>query len=186
MEKQTQSNPILSAVALAKADSKWRKPCLTVGTLTQGSPKNALLVAVTASAKSAKSIPFNSAIKAVAQIEKGEFESTGEKIETIEKLEFYKNGREGIVVRIDRFGNIITNLPRQQKNKYCVETTEKKWIRQAHHIKYTMNLYANYEAAKDGELFLIEGSSNTLEISLKNGNANEQLCMKTGERIRIS
>jgi len=53
--KQTQSNPILSAVlsgvapvlrsfsgeglaeteALAKADSKWRKPCLTAGTLTQ-------------------------------------------------------------------------------------------------------------------------------------------------------
>jgi hypothetical protein len=33
--KQTQSNPILSAEALAKADSKWRKPCLTAGTLTQ-------------------------------------------------------------------------------------------------------------------------------------------------------
>jgi len=30
--KQTQSNPILSAIALAKADSKWRK---TAGTLAQ-------------------------------------------------------------------------------------------------------------------------------------------------------
>jgi S-adenosylmethionine hydrolase len=115
--------------------------------------------------------------KAAAQIEKGEFENTGKKIETIEKLEIYKKDREGAVVRIDRFGNIITNLAKQQKNKYCVETAKNK---------YTMNLYTNYEAAKEGELFLIEGSSNTLEISLKNGNANEQLCIKTGEKIKIS
>lgn len=114
--------------------------------------------------------------KAAAQIEKGEFESTGEKTETIEKLNLYKNDREGIVVRIDQFGNIITNLTGQGKNKYHVETV---------HNKYTMSLYTNYESAKEGELFLIEGSSNTLEISLKNGNANKQLGMKTGERIRI-
>jgi hypothetical protein len=114
--------------------------------------------------------------KAAAQINKGEFESTGEKTETIEKLELYKKEREGIVVRIDQFGNIVTNLTKQQKNKYRVETTEKK---------YTMNFYTNYETAKEGELFLIEGSCNTLEISLKNGSANKQLCMKTGEKIRI-
>lgn len=115
--------------------------------------------------------------KAAAQIEKGEFENIGEKIETIEKLNLYKNGREGIVVRIDQFGNIITNLAGQEKNKYHVETV---------HNKYTMSLYTNYESAKERELFLIEGSSNTLEISLKNGSANEQLCMKTGEKIKIS
>ncbi len=115
--------------------------------------------------------------KAAAQIEKGEFESTGDKTEAIEKLEFYKKDREGIVVRIDQFGNIITNLTGQGKNKYHVETAENK---------YTMNFYANYDSAKEGELFLIEGSSNTLEISLKNGNANEQLCMKPGEKIKIS
>ncbi|GAG90406.1 unnamed protein product, partial [marine sediment metagenome] len=56
--------------------------------------------------------------KAAAQIEKGKFEGTGDKTEMIEKLELYRNDREGIVVRIDRFGNIITNLARQGKNKY--------------------------------------------------------------------
>ncbi|GAH07023.1 unnamed protein product, partial [marine sediment metagenome] len=60
--------------------------------------------------------------------------------------------------------------------KYHVETV---------HNKYTMSLYTNYESAKEGELFLIEGSSNTLEISLKNGNANKQLGVKTGEKIKI-
>ncbi len=115
--------------------------------------------------------------KAAAQIENGKFESTGKKTKTIKKLKLYKKGRYGIVVRIDRFGNIITNLPRQKKNKYCVKTAKKE---------YTMNLHTTYEAAKKGELFLIEGSNKTLEIGLKNGSANEHLCMKTGERIKIS
>jgi len=115
--------------------------------------------------------------KAAAQIENGKFASTGKKIKTIKKLELYKKGREGIVVRIDRFGNIITNLARQKKNKYCVETAKKK---------YMMNLHTTYEAAKKGELFLIEGSNKTLEISLKNGSANDHLRMKPGEKIRIS
>jgi len=41
------------------------------------------------------------------------------------------------------------------------------------------------ETAKEGELFLIEGSNKTLEISLKNSSANKQLCMKPGEKTRI-
>ncbi|MHC4074509.1 MAG: hypothetical protein ACYSWW_03785 [Planctomycetota bacterium] len=35
-------------------------------------------------------------------------------------------------------------------------------------------------------MFLIEGSSNTLEISLKNGNANDKLRVETGMKIEIS
>jgi hypothetical protein len=115
--------------------------------------------------------------KAAAQIENGNFESTGKKIKTIKNLELYKKGRYGIVVRIDRFGNIITNLARQKKTTYCVKTATGK---------YTMNLHTTYEAAKGEELFLIEGSNETLEISLKNGSANDHLCMKPGERIKIS
>jgi S-adenosylmethionine hydrolase len=49
-----------------------------------------------------------------------------------------------------------------------------------------MNYYPNYHTAKDNELFLLEGSNNTLEISLKNGNANDRLHIKTGEKIKIS
>jgi len=115
--------------------------------------------------------------KAAANIDLGRFETIGEKIREIEKLELYKRGREGIVVRIDRFGNIITNLPKQEKDRYSVVIDEKK---------YLMNYYPNYSAAKEGELFLIEGSNNTLEISLKNGNANDRLRLKTGQKIEIS
>ncbi|MFZ0035126.1 MAG: SAM-dependent chlorinase/fluorinase [Sedimentisphaerales bacterium] len=114
--------------------------------------------------------------KAAANIDLGGFETTGEKIERIEKLEFYKNGREGIIVRIDAFGNIITNLEKQKKDKYSVEIDGKG---------YMMEYYPTYCAAKKGELFLIKGSSNTLEISLKNGNANEILGVRTGKKVRI-
>jgi len=116
-------------------------------------------------------------VKAAANIDSGRFETIGEKIEEIEKLELYRKAREGIVVRIDRFGNIITNLAKQEKDKYSVVIDEKKYI---------MNYYPNYYAAQENELFLIEGSSNTLEISLKNGNANNELHVKTGGKIKIS
>jgi len=115
--------------------------------------------------------------KASANINKGDFGNLREKVEKIEKLELCQNEREGIVVRIDKFGNVITNMPKQDKDKYSVEINDKK---------YTMNCYLNYDAAKDDELFLIEGSSNTLEISLKNGNANENLRAKSGDKIKIS
>jgi len=115
--------------------------------------------------------------KVAANINKGNFEDLREKVEKIEKLELYQQAGEGIVVRIDKFGNVITNMPKQDKDKYSVEINEKK---------YTMNCYLNYDAAKDDELFLIEGSSNTLEISLRNGNANDKLQTKTGDKIKIS
>ena len=115
--------------------------------------------------------------KAAANIEIDKFETIGEKIEKIEKLELYLDGRTGIVVRIDRFGNIVTNLVKQDKGKYTVEIGDEK---------YTMRYYTNYDSAKDDELFLIEGSNNTLEISLKNASANDTLILRPGEKIRIA
>lgn len=114
---------------------------------------------------------------ATGDIEAGKFKTIGEKIKEIQKLEFYRKAREGIVTRIDRFGNIITNLPKQEKDKYFVAIGKKE---------YQMRYYPTYETAKEGELFLIEGSSKTLEISVKNGSANEKLHLRAGERIRIS
>ena len=115
--------------------------------------------------------------KAAAEIDLGRFGETGKHIERIEELELYRAGREGIVVRIDRFGNIVTNIDRLQKDEYSVAIGEKE---------YVMGYCATYGAAKEGELFLIEGSCNTLEISLKDGNANERLGLQPGDKIRIS
>jgi hypothetical protein len=115
--------------------------------------------------------------KAAADIVLGNFNEVGEKTKEIERLELYQNQREGIVVRIDRFGNIITNLAKLDKDKYSVQMTGKKFV---------MNYCPDYDSAKYNDLFLIEGSGNTLEISLKNGSADDKLHVKVGEKITIS
>ena len=104
------------------------------------------------------------------------FDSIGRQIKKVEKLDLHQAGAEGIVVRIDRFGNIITNLPKQDKDTYRVEIGQQK---------YQMRFLANYHVAKENELFLVEGSCNTLEISLKNGSANNRLNLTTGTKVRI-
>ena len=95
----------------------------------------------------------------------------------MEKLELCRNERVGTVVRIDRFGNIITNLPSEGKTDYSVDIDGRN---------SRMDFYPNYETAPEDELFLIEGSCKTLEISLKNGNANERLNVETGTSIEIA
>jgi S-adenosylmethionine hydrolase len=114
--------------------------------------------------------------KAAAEIDLGGFDNLGRKIERIEKLQLHQQNREGIVVRIDGFGNIITNLTNCRKQTYSVITGDKK---------YQMNFYPTYDAAEENELFLIEGSCNTLEISLKNDNANKKLNLNPGAKIKI-
>ncbi len=115
--------------------------------------------------------------KAAANINLGRFDRLGEKISELKKLQLYRNGREGIVARVDRFGNIITNLPKLDKDTYCVQIAGKT---------YQMKFYPTYRAAEAGELFLIEGSSNTLEVSLKNASANDKLQTEPGTKIKIS
>lgn len=115
--------------------------------------------------------------KAAARIEMGRFDELGPETRKMKELELYQNGPEGLVVRIDKFGNIVTNIPRQHKNKYTVQTGPKA---------YPMAFHATYDKARDNELFLIEGSNNTLEISLKNGAANDLLNLSSGVQIRIS
>lgn len=51
--------------------------------------------------------------------------------------------------------------------------------------KYQMNFYPIYDTAAENEPFLIEGSCNTLEIILKNDNANKKLHLKSGVKIKI-
>ena len=115
--------------------------------------------------------------KAAANVDLGHFNTLGPTTQELRKLDLYRNERVGVVVRIDRFGNIITNLPGEDKVAYSVEVQG---------CCCRMDFYPNYDEAAENELFLIEGSCKTLEISLKNGNANERLNLKAGQRIEIA
>jgi S-adenosylmethionine hydrolase len=115
--------------------------------------------------------------KAAANIELGGFDKTGARIDQIDRLDLYRQGREGIVVRIDSFANVVTNIDKLPKAEYSVNIGRKKT---------RMKFYPDYSSAQEGELFLIEGSNGTLEISIRNGRANDVLGVEPSTRIEIS
>ena len=115
--------------------------------------------------------------KAAAQLENGiRIEKLGKKTTVKTKLDFHLNEREGEVVRIDYFGNIITNLSSLNKKMYNVKTKN---------FNQKLSFYETYESAPESKLFLIKGSSDTLEISIKNSNASNKLKSKIGDIIKI-
>jgi len=116
--------------------------------------------------------------KAAAMLEKGvRIDKLGKKITIKTKLDFYLKGREGEVVRIDNFGNIITNLSSLNKSSYKVKTR---------HFNQELSFYKTYDLGLQNKLFLIKGSSDTLEISIKNSKASKKLRLKVGDKIEIS
>ncbi len=115
--------------------------------------------------------------KAAAQVNLGRFEQLGRRIEQIEVLELHRNGREGLVVRIDRFGNVITNLPPLAQSQYQMHVDAEERI---------LPYFRTYAEAPEETLFLLTGSHNTLEISVKNASANELLRLSPGRIISFS
>jgi S-adenosylmethionine hydrolase len=91
-------------------------------------------------------------------------------------LEFEQVGRKGVVVRIDRFGNIITNIPPEEKSEYVLVTDDLRW---------SIQWFATYSKGPDSGVFLVTGSYGSLEIATKNGSATEEIPLKVGDRITI-
>ena len=113
--------------------------------------------------------------KAAARIALGKFEEIGEPIPNMTRLVIPLQGRDGTVVRIDHFGNIVTNLPALNKEQYVVRIGRRE---------VTMPFHTTYEQAQPDEPFLITGSCGTLELSIKNGRANSRFALAPGQRIR--
>jgi len=113
---------------------------------------------------------------AAARADLGRFSELGQTLDRLTELELYRNGRQGIVVRIDPFGNAVTNLPPLSKDRYDVQLGGRE---------SQMSFHATYDAAPENEPFLITGSNGTLEISVRNGNANERLGAAPGQIITI-
>ena len=99
----------------------------------------------------------------------------GNRITNFEKLQFYLKGREGEIVRIDRFGNIITNLPPLRKPMYKTSLAG-----------MPLDFYRTYAEAPENELFIIRGSAGTLEVAMKNRPAAAKLKCRVGDRVTIS
>ena len=92
-------------------------------------------------------------------------------------------GLVGEVIHIDRFGNLITNLPRRLLD---LDPLAGQGVLQIH-IKgrRISGLKAAYVEAKKGELMAIFDSFDLLEISLMGDSAGEALEAAKGDRIEL-
>ncbi len=121
--------------------------------------------------------------KTAAKVEMGiPIHTLGDKLQNLNEivsLKLFQKGNQGIITRIDEFGNIITNIPSKNKDKYSVliENSE-----------YTLKEYKSYEESQGSNPFLIQSSCNTLEIAVKNASAYKALKthnIKPGTKITI-
>jgi len=98
-----------------------------------------------------------------------------------EPMTINANEAEGNIIHIDRTGNLITNISRvflEQAGFINDLSLEINNIPLSKIVPY-------YAAAAEEELFCIFGSSNLLEISIKNSSAQKNTGIKKGDKVRI-
>lgn len=91
-------------------------------------------------------------------------------------LKFNQDKRHGEVVRIDGFGNIITNIPPADKIEYLLVTSDLRW---------NVQWFSTYSLGPDRGIFLVTGSYGTLEIAAKNADAREEVPLSVGDELSL-
>jgi hypothetical protein len=89
------------------------------------------------------------------------------------------NGLEGEVVAIDRFGNLITNIPWPM-------LPNEGGLRIAVGRKTLRKLSRTYADAPEGDLLALVGSTGFLEISVNQGSASKAARIQKGDRVLVT
>jgi S-adenosylmethionine hydrolase len=87
----------------------------------------------------------------------------------------------GDVLRVDRFGNLVTNIDRKLFDKFS-RSASIGISAGAHQIARVVGTYAD---AALGEVFALLGSSDHLEIAINTANASERLGLARGATVTI-
>ncbi|TET72543.1 MAG: hypothetical protein E3J56_05175 [Candidatus Aminicenantes bacterium] len=90
----------------------------------------------------------------------------------------------GRILYVDKFGNLITNVPFQMVD-FLREKRNVEMI--SLFVKNTeiLSFKKNYSSAKKGELLFLGGSLGLIEIAVREGSACEKLKAETGDEVRI-
>lgn len=88
----------------------------------------------------------------------------------------------GQIVHVDRFGNIITNLPERLLAPILAENGKPQVEVGGHTIK---GLARSYNEVKEGQPVALFGSERLLEIAVRNANAAHRMKVRTGDAVRI-
>ncbi len=122
---------------------------------------------------------------ASAHLSKGaRFSSLGRAIDKIKEISMPKpkktsNYLEGRIIYSDHFGNLITNIKKNQLKNFCPNK-----FKASLRGKKIRGFSSSYGRA-DSEPFFIEGSFGYLEISLKNTSAKEYFKIKDIKNIKV-
>ena len=87
----------------------------------------------------------------------------------------------GEVLRVDRFGNLVTNIDRKLFDKF----THADGIEVFAATHLIARVVATYAEAADGELCALFGSTDHLEIAVNAGNASDTLSLSRGAPVTI-
>ena len=96
-----------------------------------------------------------------------------------------KNIMIGEIVCIDRFGNLITNISRDNFEASFLQSKGKKFEIKINDIR-VRNISDSYASAKDKNLSAIWGSHGYLELFLREANAEEKFKIKAGVKISVA
>ena len=93
----------------------------------------------------------------------------------------HKNGTLfGEVLHVDGFGNVITNIP---KNEVPTSDTVKVKL---HHVSLQLNLAKTYAQTKPQEPIALVGSHGFLELALNQGSFAEKHRVNAGDKVQVS
>src|SRR5215467_6822225 len=82
----------------------------------------------------------------------------------------------GTVLRVDKFGNIITNLRREDLRRgFTIRVAGLPITR----------FYSNFSEAEPGQFFALEGSTGFIELALNQGSAADKLQVRRGTEIEV-
>jgi S-adenosylmethionine hydrolase len=84
------------------------------------------------------------------------------------------DSRKGAVVYVDRFGNVVTNLP-VQETEVGIGTVDVAWQR--------VSMAQTYSDVGPGEFVAVRGSTGLLEVACRDGNAAERLGAEIGSVV---
>jgi S-adenosylmethionine hydrolase len=87
----------------------------------------------------------------------------------------------GRILKIDRFGNLITNFHERE-----FRGLERKSFSLAIGMTEIVRMAGTYAEAKPGELFVIAGSSGYLEVAVNQGSAAKQVGCQTGSLAELT
>jgi S-adenosylmethionine hydrolase len=103
----------------------------------------------------------------------------------------------GHIIHIDKFGNLITNIPKEYlegsrikeieilRAKFKEKKSQLRTNKSKKRIKIKAPLVSSYDSVKKGKPLLIIGSYNTLEISVRDGSAEKKFGAKRFDIVKI-